>query len=103
MAPQVVYYYAYFRHEVDCDTRRVRSRPESFILGFDGDNGYFGQVGQWTSEKQLQDTIYDRIFAVSCDKEVRLRPLAHDMAWLGDYPRPIDAVDAVRRHLFNQD
>lgn len=100
--PQGVYDYYYARHEVDCRKRRVRTRPETFVLGFDSDHGYFGKVGQWASETSLKDTIYDRIFAVSCDKEIRLRPLAYDMAWLGDYPRPIDAVDAVRRYLFEQ-
>lgn len=101
--PQGVYDYSYFRFEVDCRNRRVRSLPESFILAFNGENGYLGQVGKWTSEQTLKNTVFDRIFAVSCDKEVRLRPLAHDMAWLGDYPRPIDAVDAVRRYLFGQE
>lgn len=100
--PQGVYDYAYFRHEVDCRNRRVRSRPESFILAFDGQNAYFGQVGAWASEKQLENTLYDRIFAISCDKKVRLSPKTYDMAWIGDYPRPIDAVDAVRRYLFGQ-
>lgn len=38
----------------------------------------------------------------ACDSEVQLRPLAYEMAWLGSQYRPIDAVDYVRRYLWNQ-
>ncbi len=85
--------------EVDCSKRRMRMRPESFGLGFDGKFGYFEQYGGWGSYK---DNFYIRIIEASCDKDVRLRPLAHEMAWVGDYVRPVDAVDFVRRFLWDQ-
>jgi hypothetical protein len=85
--------------EVDCRKRRMRMRPESFALGFEGQSAYAGQYGAWSDHK---DTFYVRVIAASCDKDVRLRPLAHDMAWVGDYVRPVDAVDFVRRFLWKQ-
>lgn len=85
--------------EVDCTKRRMRMRPESFGLGFDGKFGHFGQYGSWGAYK---DNFYVRIIEASCDRDVRLRPLAHDMAWVGDYVRPVDAVDFVRRFLWGQ-
>ena len=85
--------------EVDCRKRRMRMRPESFALGFAGEAAHFGRYGAWSDYK---DTFYVRVIAASCDKDVRLRPLAHDMAWVGDYVRPVDAVDFVRRFLWGQ-
>ena len=85
--------------EVDCKRRRMRLRPESFGLGLDGKFGYAEQYGEWSDYK---DTFYVRVIAASCDKAVRLRPLAHEMAWVGDYVRPVDAVDFVRRFLWDQ-
>lgn len=38
----------------------------------------------------------------ACDKEVRLRPLAHQMLWFGSQYRPIDVVDYTRRFLWQQ-
>ena len=85
--------------EVDCKKRRMRMRPTSFGLGFDGAFGYAEQYGNWGDYK---DTFYIRVIQASCDKDVRLRPLAHEMAWVGDYVRPVDAVDFVRRFLWDQ-
>lgn len=87
------------RFEVDCKRRRMRMRPDSFGLGFDGKFGYSEAYGAWSS---YADTPYERVIKASCDRDVRLRPLAHDMAWVGDYVRPIDAVDFVRRFLWQQ-
>lgn len=86
--------------EVDCESRRMRMRPTSFGLGFDGKFGYFEQYGAWSG--WAGTPFMQRVIEASCDKDVRLRPLAHDMAWVGDYVRPVDAVDFVRRFLWEQ-
>lgn len=85
--------------EVDCKKRQMRSRPTSFGLGFDGEFGYADEFGGWADWK---GTFMERVISASCDKKVRLRPLAHEMAWVGDYVRPVDAVDFVRRFLWGQ-
>lgn len=85
--------------EVDCKKRQMRMRPTSFGLGFDGKFGYADEFGGWADWK---GTFMERVISASCDKKVRLRPLAHEMAWVGDYVRPVDAVDFVRRFLWGQ-
>ncbi len=37
--------------EVDCRKRRMRMRPESFALGFEGQSAYAGQYGAWSDHK----------------------------------------------------
>ena len=86
--------------EVDCKKRRMRMRPDSFGLGFDGKFGASGAYGEWSDWKGV--AFMQTVVAASCDKDVRLRPLARDMAWVGDYVRPVDAVDFVRRFLWKQ-
>jgi hypothetical protein len=78
----------------------MRMRPSSFGLGFDGKFGDFEEYGEWSGWKEVP--FMAKIIEASCDKKVRLRPLAHDMAWVGDYVRPVDAVDFVRRFLWQQ-
>lgn len=87
-------------NEVDCKKRQMRMRPESFGLGFDGQSGTAGQYGEWSNWKGV--AFMEKVIAASCDKQVRLRPLTYEMAWVGDYVRPIDAVDFVRRYLWEQ-
>lgn len=86
--------------EVDCKQRQMRMRPTSFGIGFDGKFGYFEKYGSWSDWQDVP--FMTKVIAASCDKDIRLRPLAHDMAWVGDYVRPVDAVDFVRRFLWKQ-
>lgn len=87
-------------NEVDCKKRKMRMRPESFGLDFKGESGYAEEYGEWADWDGVP--FMQTVIAASCDKDVRLRPLAYDMAWVGDYVRPIDAVDFVRRFLWGQ-
>ncbi|QIG54482.1 hypothetical protein G6N82_10265 [Altererythrobacter sp. BO-6] len=89
-----------YAYEVDCKKRKMRMRPESFGLDFKGEAGYAEKHGEWSDWKGVP--FMQTVIKASCDKDIRLRPLAQDMAWVGDYVRPIDAVDFVRRFLWQQ-
>lgn len=51
---------------------------------------------------RIPEAWYKLASRPACDKEVRLRPLAHQMIWFGSQYRPIDVVDYTRRFLWEQ-
>jgi hypothetical protein len=65
-------------------------------------NGKIDRAPGATQWFPVPEAWYKLAGRIACDKEVQLRPLAHQMLWFGSQYRPIDVVDYTRRFLWEQ-
>jgi hypothetical protein len=81
-----------------CNQNKVRVL-DGYAFMFNGKIDRAPGASPWFD---VPEAWYKLARRAACDKEVRLRPLAHQMLWFGSQYRPIDVVDYTRRFLWNQ-
>ena len=83
--------------QFDCRKHRMR-QAGGYALEWSGKIDRSDQVGQWLSG--YQSSWFGHAEKLACDADVRLAPQAQAMLWIGDFYRPIDLNDFIRRHLW---
>jgi len=85
--------------QFQCKQKKYRV-ADGFALNRDG------SVEQYTGAKDWQggyeDTWVGLAGKIACEKAVQMRPTAHTMLFLGDFYRPVDAVDVTRGILWKK-